>query len=53
MNNIHETCPKCQSKKIISNSQVNPIQNYVPGKDFKFEKYPQYLCEDCSEEFDT
>ena len=52
MNNIIKECPKCKSKNVTLNSQMNPMQNHVLGKDLKIEKYPKYLCKDCSKEFD-
>lgn len=53
MNKIEKTCPECQSKDITLNSQVNPVQDYIPGKDLKIERYPKYKCNDCSHTFDA
>jgi predicted nucleic-acid-binding Zn-ribbon protein len=51
MSKIGKTCPKCKGTNITENSPMNPIQDLTRGKDLKFDKYPKYLCEDCSKEF--
>lgn len=51
MGKIDPVCPKCDGHNVERNSQANPVQEYHSGKDLKVDKYPEYYCKDCREEF--